>query len=112
MRGYIEQVVRYASEQLAMAEASRALRCRPLPLKIQHWWNLRHTPTMTVSMEELVREFNTSPGLIGNALHHLGWQRKRSWGNGGYRRYWVAPDSRAAGSHFGVNSVPVEVGVS
>ena len=45
MHGYIEQVVRYAEEQRALAEAHRTLRCRPLHLKIQDWWNLSSPPT-------------------------------------------------------------------
>lgn len=90
MHGYIEQVVRYAEEQRALAEADRTCRCRPLHLKIQDWWNPSFPPARPVTMDEMVEEFHTAPGLIGTALHQLGWQRKRMWGTGGYRRYWVA----------------------
>jgi len=91
MIAYIEQIQQYAKEQSAIEAAHRELRLKPLYLKIQDWWNLRCPPNSTVTMDELVREFDTAPGLIGNALHQLGWQRKRIWGKAGYRRYWVGP---------------------
>lgn len=91
MIAYIAQIEKYAREQRGIETAQRELRLKLLHLKIQEWWNLRSSQQTTVKMDELVREFIAAPGLIGNALHHLGWQRKRMWGTGGYRRYWVAP---------------------
>ena len=43
-----------------------------------------------MAMAELLKQFKTTPGLIGTALHHLGWQHRRNWGKGSYGRYWVA----------------------
>jgi hypothetical protein len=54
---------------------------------MQQWADKRRA---YYTMDDFVLLFNTSPGLIGTALHRLGWERRRRWGgNGAYVRYWV-----------------------
>lgn len=91
---YLEEVKRYSAEQNAANAARRAEREKPLHVKIQEWWDSlpeseRNRP---YTMDEFVCQFKTAPGLIGNALHRLGWRRGRKWGKGGYGRYWVRSD--------------------
>lgn len=73
-------------------EENRALQSRSLDEKIRDWYSAmppqerRHFYTM----DQFVLLFNTAPGLIGKALHRLGWERQRRWSGGGsYARFWV-----------------------
>lgn len=61
MHGYIEQVVRYAEEQRALAEADRTCRCRPLHLKIQDWWNPSFPPARPVRWTKWWRNSTRPP---------------------------------------------------
>ncbi len=90
---YLEDVKRASAESMAASTAARAERLKPLHVKIQEWWaTLPETERdRPFTMNEFARQFKTSPGLIGNALHQLGWQRGRRWGKGSYRRYWLRP---------------------
>lgn len=96
MSTYLERVKRLAAERHAQEIARQLERSRSLEERIQSWYatlppqdrRLRYT------MDQLVILFGTAPGLIGTALHRLGWERKRQYtGPGGYTRYWV-PASR------------------
>lgn len=100
MQGYIgewlEEVKRTSAENNAAGAAARAEQLKPLHVKIEEWYaalpeSERHRP---YAMDEFVRQFKTAPGLIGNALHQLGWQRGRRWGNGSYGRYWLGAKRR------------------
>jgi hypothetical protein len=91
MAEWLEEVKKLSSMDAAEQAAAHAERLKPLHVKIQEWWaalpeSERQRP---YTMDEFSQQFKTAPGLIGKALHQLGWRRGRRWGTGSYGRYWV-----------------------
>lgn len=96
---YLENLKREVAEINKRQAEERALRSRPLYVHIQEWFDSLppDSRSATYTMEQLVQLFNTAPGLIGAALHRLGWERKRRWNSGGaFTRYWIPPRSFTA----------------
>lgn len=94
MAGYLSDLKRTAAILQAAASTARALKNRSLDERIREWHTAQQPDSRTAAytMSELVKQFGTSPGLIGNALHRLGWKRRRRWAGGAaYGRYWVPP---------------------
>ena len=93
MAGYLSDLKLAAAKLQAAASAVRALKNRSLDERIRDWHTVQQSDSRTASysMSELVAKFGTSPGLIGNALHRMGWERRRKWGSDSYARYWVPP---------------------
>jgi hypothetical protein len=91
MSTYLEGLKRLAVEHRARQTAKQLERSRSLEDRIRHWYeDLPPQERRTrYTMNQLVLLFGTAPGLIGAALHRLGWRRKRNWRTGGpYDRYW------------------------
>lgn len=89
---YMENLKRWSAARHAVTAAAHAYNARPLDEKIRDWYAALPPQQRRASytMNELVLLFNTAPGLIGTALHRLGWARRRSWHDGGsYARFWV-----------------------
>src|SRR5690242_8088231 len=89
---YLADVQRLSVIDREACAAATAERTKPLRDKIQDWRAALPEPEQQreYTMAELVKQFKTTPGLIGTALHQLGWQRRRYWRKGSYGRYWVA----------------------
>ena len=97
MQTYIKTLKALAAERNAATAAARAARSKPLQERIRDWYDSQTPDNRKTSytMAELVREFRLAPGLIGPALHELGWKRGRSWRAGSpYGRFWQPPSRR------------------
>jgi hypothetical protein len=93
-REYMADLKRETEAMLAALAVERAEQLKPLHVKIQDWHGSLPHPHRKphYTMDELVQQFNMAPRFIGEALHKLGWQRKRKWDGGGpYGRYWIPP---------------------
>jgi len=66
---------------------------KPLHVKINEWWSAlpESEQYKQFTMSEFKDQFKVSASKIGTALHSLGWQRKRHWGNGSHANYWLHP---------------------
>lgn len=99
MATYLEKLKRLTAERIQQRAEERARQSRPLHQKIEEYFDSipPHSRKASYTMDELVILFGTSAGLIGVALHRLGWERKRRWNSGGaFTRYWVPPSADTA----------------
>ena len=94
MSGYLNRLKAHAAAQRDRHAAQQRERCKRLRDRIEQWMEALppHERKDRYTMEELVAQIKASPGQIGEALHDLGWQRRRSWkAHGPFYRYWVPP---------------------
>ena len=92
MTTYIQALRRQSAEIRTRNAEARALQSRSLDEKIKTWYaELPPQQRRThYSMADFVLLFGAAPGLIGNSLHRVGWERRRRFsGPGSYCRYWV-----------------------